>query len=224
MITPYLLSKGFSILLPNYRGSSGRGPTFASLSSPEPALHAYEDVITLTQHAVSLNLADPERLVIGGYSHGGFLTNICAMRNGTHGHGSPFKAAISGASISDGDAMASTSDLGNAYQGEICGYKLPWTVDLDDVSARKSSALYMFKEAMERKVEIPPMLLLHGANDERCPVSQSWGLRRALEHYKLPFEMVVYPRQGHVFHEREAWIDMAWRIGNWVEKYVGPAR
>ena len=66
------------------------------------------------------------------------------------------------------------------------------------------------------------MLILHGEEDERCPVSQAVGMRRALQSKGLSFEMVTYPRQGHFFSEQKFWIDMAVRVGRFVEKYIGP--
>lgn len=69
---------------------------------------------------------------------------------------------------------------------------------------------------------VPPMLILHGEEDVRVPVSQAWGVRRALQSEGLSFELVTYPRQGHFFAEQKFWIDMAMRIGRWCDKYIGP--
>jgi dipeptidyl aminopeptidase/acylaminoacyl peptidase len=69
---------------------------------------------------------------------------------------------------------------------------------------------------------VSPMLILHDEEDVRVPVSQAWGMRRALQSEELPFELVTYPRQGHVFAEQKFWIDMAMRIMRWFDKYIGP--
>lgn len=228
MWTPYLLSLGYGVLLPNYRGSSGRGEDFASFSY-DGADTQYEDVIALTQCAIKKGYADPDRLVVGGYSHGGLIANLCALRNGNIEHSWRYKAAISGASISDIDTMALTSDMGYAYQAELHHGATPWTRSSEDTSTRGASALWAFSDIMEISQAaqismIPPILILHGANDERCHVSQAWGMRRALEHHSLPFEMAIYPRQGHIFHEQYFWIDMALRVGRWIERHIGPGQ
>ena len=227
MWTPYLLSLGYGVLLPNYRGSSGRGAEFSSFSYGGIGVHDYADIITLTQYAIKTGHADPDRLVVGGYSHGGLLANLCTIRNRSHEYGWEFKAVISGAGISDVDTMSLTADMSDAYQAELHEDASPWTMSADDASTRTASVLWAFKEAMarsnsDRSSVIPPMLILHGANDQRCHISQAQGLRRALEYYSLPFEMVVYPRQGHIFHEQYFWIDMALRMGRWVEQHIGP--
>lgn len=227
MQTPYFLSKGYSILLPNYRGSSGRGESFASAVYGKVGTVEVEDVLALTNYAVKQGLADPERLVIGGYSHGGLVCNLCALRNGAHGFGWKFKAAVSGASMCDLDQMSIASDMGSTYMTELHGGAAPWTRDVGDTTVRGGSALWAFKQATERSRRegssvIPPILLIHGAADERIHVSQAWGMRRALEYHRLPFEMVVYPRQGHMFQEQFVWIDSVERAGQWIEKYIGP--
>lgn len=228
MLTPYLLSLGFGILLPNYRGSSGRGQHFASYSIGGLGLYDYSDVITLTQCAIDQGYADKEKLLVGGWSQGGFLTNLCCVRNDMHDGGWQFRAAVSGASICDIDAMALTSDMGSAFEPELSRDGVAWNMDYDDVRNRSASALWAFKDAAQRASlknapVVPPMLILHGEADARCPVSQAWGLRRALRCYGLPFELVTYPSQGHIFEEQKYWVDMALRVGRWCEKYIGGA-
>ncbi|PWY66355.1 putative acylamino-acid-releasing enzyme [Aspergillus sclerotioniger CBS 115572] len=223
MFTPYLLSLGFGVLLPNYRGSSGRGQRFESYSIGGLGVYDYPDIISLTQCAIDQGLADKERLLVGGWSQGGFLTNICSVRNDLHDGGWRFRAAISGASICDIDAMALTSDLGAVFEPELSRDGVAWNMDSNDTRNRAASALWAFKHAtsLENDIVVPPMLILHGEADARCHVSQAWGLRRALRCYGLPFEMVVYPSQGHVFEEQTYWVDMVVRIGRWCEKYIG---
>ncbi|RAO69032.1 uncharacterized protein BHQ10_005044 [Talaromyces amestolkiae] len=228
MLTPYLLSLGYGILLPNYRGSSGRGRHFASYSIGGLGVYDYSDVIALTQCAIDQGYADKERLLVGGWSQGGFLTNLCCVRNDLNPSGWRFRAAVSGASICDIDAMALTSDLGCAFEPELSRDGVAWNMDYDDTRNRAPSALWAFKDAARRASlknapVVPPMLILHGEADARCPVSQAWGLRRALRSYDLPFELVTYPSQGHFFEEQKYWVDMALRIGRWCQKYIGDA-
>ncbi|KAH8698998.1 putative acylamino-acid-releasing enzyme [Talaromyces proteolyticus] len=226
MLSPYLLSLGYGILLPNYRGSSGRGKRFASYSIGGLGVYDYADVIALTQCAIDMGYADKGRLLVGGWSQGGFLTNLCSVRNGSHGGGWRFQAAVPGASICDIDTMALTCDLGCAFEPELSRDGVIWNMDHDDIRNRAASALWAFKGTARRADAegasiVPPMLILHGEADARCPVTQAWGLRRALQRYELPFELVIYPNQGHFFEEQKYWVDMALRIGRWCDKYIG---
>ena len=68
---------------------------------------------------------------------------------------------------------------------------------------------------------IPPVLILHGEKDIRVPLEQAVAFRRALQHARLPFEYVVYPREGHIFSERRHWVDMAERVLRFVDTHIG---
>lgn len=226
MWTPYLLSLGYGVLLPNYRGSSGRGEQFASYSIDGTGIYDYSDIITITQHAIEIGLADKERLVVGGWSQGGFLSFVCSVRNGMHNHGWKFNAGIAGAGICDSDAMALSSDLGCVFQPELNNGRVTWEMDMNDTRNRRASPLWEFKKAIDhskrtKTMVIPPMLILHGEKDARCPLSQATGMRRALQSQDLPYELVCYPRQGHMFAEQKFWIDLAIRVGEWCERYIG---
>lgn len=227
--TPYLLSLGYTLLLPNYRGSAGKGTAFASYSTRGVGDGDYEDIISATQHAIESGYVDKEKIIVGGVSQGGFLSYLCSVRNGMHEHGWTIKAAIPVSGVCDTDAMALTSDLGGTIEAELCAGRAPWNVPQTDTQNRKASALWQFSAAMQRskdtgRMVVPPMLILHGEKDERCPVTQAIGMRRALMSENLPFEMVVYPRQEHLFSERAFWVDMMMRVERWVEKHIGSGR
>ena len=228
MFTPYLLSLGYGILIPNYRGSRGRGETFASFATGGIGKFDYEDVITSTQHAIEMGYADRDNLLVGGWSHGGFLSFCCSVRNGLHGHGWKFKAAIVGAGICDFDSMALSSDLGCVYGPEFFNDRVPWNTAYDDTRKRQACPLWEFDHAIRESLRtgemiVPPLLILHGEKDARCPISQAWGMRRALQSRKLPFEFVTYPRQGHFIDEQKFWVDMLRRVGRWCNTYIGGA-
>jgi dipeptidyl aminopeptidase/acylaminoacyl peptidase len=227
MLAPYLLSQGYGILLPNYRGSSGRGERFASYTVGGTGQYDYADVIALTQNAIEKGYADKQRLFVAGWSTGGLLTLLCSVRNGSHGFGWKFNASSPGAAPSDLDTMTMTSDLGSSAQAEFNYDRTPWNTDQSEPRNHSGSALREFSAAVKRSREtgtmvVPPMLILHGEEDVRVPVSQAWGVRRALQSEGLPFELVTYPRQGHFFAEQKFWIDMAMRLGRWCDKYIGP--
>ena len=142
------------------------------------------------------------------------------MRNGLHGNGWKFQAAIPGAGVADADSMCFTSDLG-VFQADLQG-KAPWSItDITDVSARRGAPIWEFAAAVEKGGVIPPMLILHGEQDVRVPIEQSRSFRRGLESAGLPFEMATYTREPHLFNERKHIVDMAGRLMRFVEKYIG---
>ncbi|KAK5999456.1 hypothetical protein QM012_005457 [Aureobasidium pullulans] len=225
MFAPYLLSAGYGILLPIYRGSSGHGKQFGEFSVGGVGKHDYTDIIAMTQCAIEQGYVDKDKLLICGWSQGGFLTFLCSVRNGLHDYDWKFKAAVAGAGNSDSDSMALTSDLGSVFQPELNNGRVMWNMNRNDTRNRQASPLWEFSDAIKRSQQsdsmvIPPMLILHGEEDTRCAVSNAWGMWRALESQNLPFELVTYPRQGHIFSEQKFWIDMALRLRRWCDTYI----
>lgn len=214
---PRLLLEGFGILVPNYRGSSGRGERFASYAKGGVGIYDEPDIVAMTQHAITQNLADPLRLIVAGKSQGGFLSYLLSVRNGAHGLGWSFQAAIACAGITDWDSMTMSSDIGYT-QASMAGGAL-WNMHKSDLRTRNGSALWEFRDAMSQG-RIPPILLLHGEDDVRVPVSQAEGFRRALEEMGLPFEFAVYRGEGHFFQRRNSAEDLMERIVRFITKHL----
>lgn len=214
---PLLLDAGVGVLMPDYRGSSGRGQRYASYAThPGYGLYDQPDIVAMTQHAVEKGLADPDRLAVGGWSQGGYLSYLSAVRNGSHGFGWRFKCAVPGAGITEWTSMVLTSDIGHA---ETEGSGAPWRMDKGDASSRSGSALWEFKRAAEEGT-IPPLLMVHGEKDARVPVAQAWGFRRAMEAAGLPFQLVTYPREGHFLQETRHLEDLMERVVGFAKGHL----
>lgn len=214
---PRLLLEGFSILVPNYRGSSGRGDRFARYTTAGLGIYDAPDIIAMTQHAINLGLADPSRLLVAGKSQGGYLSYLLSVRNGVHDFGWHFQAAIAAAGVTDWDAMAISSDIGYIEAG-MAG-EAPWRLRKSDVKNRSASALWEFRDAADKE-RIPPILLIHGKDDIRVPVSQAIGFRRALEEAGLDFQCAIYRGEGHFFQKRASAEDLMERIVRFTKKYL----
>lgn len=124
------------------------------------------------------------------------------------------------------EGLALTADLGSTYEKELAGGEAIWTLGRDDTRNRQGSALWEVAGAVEesrRRGEqvIPPILILHGDKDDRCPFSQAEWFRRALRAYGLPCEFVTYPGEGHGIRPQRFWLDMLERVERWYAKYIG---
>ena len=211
--SPLLLaSSRYGILLPNYRGGSSHGESFARHARCGMGTVDYDDIITLVDEGIKRGLVDPEQIIAGGWSQGGFLSYLLAVRrNSQNDSGSSWKikAAICGAGITDWDMMAMTSDLPR-FEAELAG-AAPWAIGQvkgkHDTTARRGSAIWEMKGQ-----KIPPILILHGEEDKTVPVTQAVAFRRGCQYYGIPFEMAVYPREGHIMKERAHLIDMLMRV------------
>jgi len=209
---PVLLSAGYAILCPNYRGGSSRGEAWSSAARSGVGTQDYDDVITTLNAAVDKGLVDGEKVVVGGWSQGGFLSYLCAVRADF-----PFKGAICGAGITDWDMMSMSSDL-PLFQSELTGVA-PWQMtDSTDVRARHSSAVWHMRRT-EKKNRIS-LLILHGEEDRRVPLNQAVAFHRGCLEMDWPCEFVVYPREGHAIVERAHVIDEHTRVRRFCDLHL----
>jgi len=199
-----LAAKGYALLSPNYRGSTGYGDKFMTdLIGRENNIEV-EDILKGVDAMVVQGIADPERLGVMGWSNGGFLTNCVITATDR------FKAASSGAGVLDMVIQWGTEDT----PGHVINYMqaLPWR---DAAAYEKASPLYRLDQVKT------PTLIHVGGNDPRVPPAHSRALYRALKHYlSVPTELVVYPNEGHgltTYANRKA--KMKWDLG-WFDRYL----
>lgn len=199
-----LAAKGYALLSPNYRGSTGYGRKFMTdLVGHENEVEV-QDILSGVDALVERGIADPDRLGVMGWSNGGYLTNCLITRTDR------FKAASSGAGILDMVIQWGSEDT----PGHVVNYMrgLPW-----EAPEAYRAASPVFDLA---KVTTPTIVHVGGA-DPRCPPPHSRGLYRALRYYlKVPTELVVYPGEGHSptkYKNRKA--KMEWDLA-WFEKYL----
>lgn len=200
-----LATNGYAVVMPNYRGGYGHGNGFATAVRGDMGGAEWGDVVSVVDAAVDAGIADPQRLGIGGWSQGGFLTAWALTSTDR------FKLGIMGAGVSDWGMLGATSDL-PTFEA-VLGGDNRW----DGPGPHASDAHSPISYAGRRTT---PLLILHGADDERVPVSQATAFHRAMTGQRTPLEMVTYPREPHGIRERRHQIDLQRRVLEWFDRYV----
>lgn len=201
----WLAAQGYAIVMPNPRGGMGRGEAFAAAAVADVGGADWGDVMAAVDAAVERGIADPDRLGIGGWSQGGFMTGWAITQTDR------FKAAVDGAGPSDWGWMAAESDAGT-FEG-VLGGSVPW----DGVGPHRHNEISPLSYARNATT---PTLILHGEKDERVPLSQATAFHRALRDAGAVAEFVVYPREPHGIGERMHQIDVLQRVKGWFTRYV----
>lgn len=199
-----LPAAGWALLSPNYRGSTGYGDEFmVQLIGAENDIEV-KDILAGVDALVEAGIADPDRLAVGGWSNGGFLTNCLITQTDR------FKAAISGAGVFDQAMQWAIEDT----PGHVINYMegLPWE---QPEETRAASPLFSADRITT------PVLIHVGEDDPRVPVQHSRALYRALRHYiDVPVELLVYPGEGHSLRKRShRAAKMAWDQ-SWLDRHV----
>ncbi|WP_257643984.1 S9 family peptidase [Luteimonas salinisoli] len=200
-----LAAHGYAVLLPNPRGSEGQGPEFARLARADWGGGDFQDVLDGLDLVIGEGIADPERVAIGGWSYGGYLSAWAVA------HSDRFRTAIVGAGVTDIGAMALSTDTPDYLPGYF-GDPLAERTVYDAHSPIRHAG----------RVRVP-MLILHGEEDARVPLSQGEMLYGALRFNGTPVEMVRYPREPHWFREREYQRDVLERVLGWLDRRLGDA-
>ena len=210
---PSYNSQPIAFLSPNYRGGSGHGEKFASWTNGGVGTVDYDDIITLVTEGIQLGLVDPERIVVGGWSQGGILSYLFATRRNIEAKLGDWKikGAICGAGGTDLDMLVMTSDR-PYMQGEGIGGP-PWDAERDDRISENASAILRLKRKGAAEA-MPKVLILHGKEDKRLPVSQAMAFREACKGFGVEekVEMAVYPREGHILGEKAHLADVLRRV------------
>jgi dipeptidyl aminopeptidase/acylaminoacyl peptidase len=193
------------VLLPNYRGGRGHGNAFANAARAGMGTVEWDDVMAATDAAVERGIADPDRLGIGGWSQGGFLTAWAVTQTNR------FRAGVMGAGVSDWGMMAATSDL-PTFEAALGG-SVPWDGPGPHHAAVGSPLSYAVRRTT-------PLLIVHGADDERVPHSQAVAFYRALRDQDAPVELVTYPREPHAVGERRHQLDLMRRVLAWYDRWL----
>ncbi|WP_046495788.1 serine hydrolase [Streptomyces odonnellii] len=204
-----LAARGWAVLLLNPRGSDGYGEKFFTGAIGAWGVADAPDFLEPLDRLVAEGVADAERLAVAGYSYGGYMTCYLTSRDNR------FAAAVAGGVASDLTSMAGTSDSGHYLAvGELGS--TPWAATED----------YAAQSPLTRVDQVrTPTLIVHGADDMRCPVGQAEQWFTALRERGVPARLVLYPGSSHLVilngppsHRA----DYNRRVVDWVEQYAGP--
>ena len=203
-----LAAHGYAVFMPNPRGSDGRGDTFAAANVGDWGGGDFQDVLDGVAALEAQHIIDPDRVAIGGWSYGGYLSAWAA------GHDGPFKTAIIGAAMTDLTSMALTTDVGYSFIPPYFGDPIHERVRY----AAHSPLSYVHDVHM-------PVLIMHGERDARVPIFQGEMFYNALKQQGTPVEMIRYPGAPHwfggavgpAFEE-----DVQQRVLDWLDRYLVP--
>lgn len=200
-----LAARGYAVLQPNYRGSGGRGVDFSKGDHDDLGGQEFQDILGGIDELVRRGLVDPERVGIGGWSYGGYLSALAA----TH-HSERFKAAVMGAGISNWISFTGTTDIPDEMS--IVHWNRWWYENQELYWQR--SPLSHINDAQT------PTLILHGREDVRVHPGQAYEFYQALKTKGIDTELVVYPRATHGISERAHRLDLLQRQLEWFDKYL----
>ena len=203
-----LANAGFLVVYSNPRGSGSYGREFTQQVINDWGGEDYLDLMAVLDAVLERPYADADRLGVYGYSYGGFMASWAI------GHTDRFKAAVIGAPVVDLVSFYGTADIGHTF-GTMQIEGTPHT-NLDEYRFR-SPLTYLANTKT-------PVLILHGEQDDRVPISQGEQLFTTLAEQGCEVEFVRYPGGSHASVTRTGYpahrFDYLDRLVGWFERWL----
>ena len=174
-----LAAHGFAVFYCNPHGSTGHGQDFMRAVEGDWGGWDYQDIMFGVEECIARGIADPDRLVVSGYSYGGYMSMYII------GQTDRFKAAVPMAGISNLVSFIGTSDIGFWQAAQSQGY--PWESERAAYYRERSPLTFASRVTT-------PTKFVHPENDLRCPIEQTEQFYMTLKMMgHVPVEFVRVP-------------------------------
>jgi len=203
----YLASLGYAVFYCNPHGSTGSGEAFQRQVVGDWGGRDFQDIMLGVDECIARGIADPDRLLVTGYSYGGYMTMFII------GHTDRFKAAVPMAGVSNLESFVGTSDIGFWMVEQSQGY--PWDPE--------RAAYYRERSPVNAAANVTtPTRFIHPEGDLRCPIEQTEQFYMRLKMMgKVPVELVRGPASWHGGTSKPGQYYDRWdSMLDWFRKYV----
>ncbi|MEU0932370.1 S9 family peptidase [Embleya sp. NPDC005971] len=203
--TPLLVDRGYAVLHPNPRGSSGRGQRFAEAVFGDMGGADTYDILSGIDALVARGIADPDRIGVMGGSYGGFMSAWLTTRD------QRFAASVPMSPVTDWISQHHTSNIPYFDRIFLNDEPLSYT------------GRYVERSPLRFVSQVrTPTFQTAGVRDRCTPPGQALEFHRALVEAGVESALAVYPQEGHGVRAFPALIDHCVRILGWFEKHMAP--
>nr|WP_315466711.1 prolyl oligopeptidase family serine peptidase [uncultured Undibacterium sp.] len=210
----FLASRGYAVLEPEFRGSTGFGYTHFQKGWKQWGLAMQDDIADGTKWAIAQGIAAPDRICIAGASYGGYSTLMGLIRDPDL-----FRCGFEWAGVTDIKVMfdgyrGRDSDLPEMWKK----YGMPNLIGDPVADADQLIATSPLLQAGRIK---QPLLLAYGGADRRVPLFHGTAFRDAVMKHNKDVEWVVYNDEGHGWYLIKTRIDFWTRVEKFLERNIG---
>ena len=207
----FLASRGYAVLQPEFRGSTGFGYKHFQAGWKQWGLAMQDDVADGARWAIAQGIADPNRVCIAGASYGGYATLMGLVNDPDL-----YRCGINWAGVTDIELMYSItwSDFSDIHKR----YTMPVLVgdrDRDAEQFKRTSPLAQVARIKQ------PLLMAYGGADRRVPIAHGTRLRNAVAKENRQLEWVEYTEEGHGWALVKNRVDFWGRVESFLERNIG---
>ena len=210
----FLASRGYAVLEPEYRGSTGFGARHFRAGWKQWGLKMQDDIADGTRWAAAQGYADPKRVCIAGASYGGYATLMGLINDPDL-----YKCGIDWAGVTDINLLYDghwnfTSDLPDGWKQ----YGMPSLVGDQVKDAEQLKATSPLLQAARIK---QPLLLAYGGADQRVPLPHGTKFYNAVKETNPDVEWIEYEEEGHGWALPKNRVDFWSRVEKFLDKHIG---
>ena len=203
----YLVSRGVAVFDLNFRGSTGYGKAYARLNDGRLRENELGDLADALGYLAGQGV-DTSRAAVMGGSYGGYLTMAALARLPEH-----FDAGV---------AFVGVSDWLTALEGASPQLKASDRVEYGDIDSPEDRAFFRQISPITHVDGVrAPVMVLHGANDPRDPVTESDQFVDAIRQRGGPVEYLRFPDEGHGIRQLSNRLIAYRRIADFLETHLG---
>jgi dipeptidyl aminopeptidase/acylaminoacyl peptidase len=207
----FLANRGYAVLQPNFRGSTGYGKRFLNAGNGEWGRKMQDDLTWGVKALVSDGTADPKRVGIGGGSYGGYATLA----------GVAFTPTVYAAAV----AIVAPSNLITLLDAIPpyweAGRRQMYTRMADPTTPEGKALLVAESPLTQAKAIVTPLLVVQGKNDPRVNIRESNQIVAAVRDNGRPVEYLVAPDEGHGFARPINNLAMVAAMEEFYARYLG---
>lgn len=201
----FFLNRGYAILAPNVRGSSGYGKAYKALDDVDLRMDSVADLKHAVEWLRASGEADPDRIAIYGRSYGGFMV-LSAITT----YPDLWAAAIDVVGIANWITfLENTGPWRRAHREKEYG-----SLDRDRALLERISPIHQVDRIQA------PLMVIHGANDPRVPVTEADQIVQSLSARAHRVEYLRYEDEGHKISKLGNRVDSFTKMAEFLERYL----
>ena len=208
----FLASRGYAVLQPEFRGSTGFGRQHLEAGFGQWGLAMQDDLVDAVKWAVAQGHADPKRVCIAGGSYGGYATLMGLARDGDL-----YRCGIAWVAVSDPQLLMDPK--WSDFNAEWRRYGLKRMVGDPAADPEKFKATSPLAQAARIQ---QPVMLAYGSADWRVPLVHGERMRDALKAHNRQVDWVQYDLEGHGWSKAETRVDFWTRVEKFLAQHIGP--
>ncbi len=201
----YYLSRGYAVLDPNVRGSTGYGKTYTHLDDVDKREDSVKDLVAAHDWLRTKGSADPKRIAVMGGSYGGYMTMAAVTL-----YPDLWAAAVNTVGIVNWETFLQNTSGYRRRQREVEYGRL----DRDIEFLRRVSPM--------RKIDQikTPLFVIHGKNDPRVPYTEAEQVVKALKDRNAVVEYKLYDDEGHGISKLKNRLELYPLVADFLDKYM----